>query len=744
MSVEQQGSQKIYQSFFPELRGAMGIKDKRAIAVNPQKAQEPIESIDATAEVKAHILEVSKRDGFSTLGGLIFIDPNNPPRGLGEHSINVIQKIQEEVLLFKETRTPVLNEELQEAMEILNLPNEPLNFPLSTSQMAAITGLADATFRYWQREGIIGRYRKTPGGKRWYEFHLQDLPVAAFLLKQGRWLESQERIEIAGKVKASLSQFEVPEKIIGDKRLNPHRLSKMLGASIKTVYEWIYEGYIGRRQRPEGRIQFSSSDINKAFELLWEREKRRKKRWEKPLVEKLTTLRNTLVKEKVEEKRLSLRQAANLLRKISQKAGFKVTYPSYETLNQLITISLWYGNLPLSEKAITTKPKGQLLHSLSKEDLETVFDVCINLIKTGTIHSITKSYPQAEKNLRDERKKRVQTDNLVTDILTDVWKTFKSEEKVPAIMVARKKKVIEEAIKEGRLVLPQGVRPQEVLTLGILPEYLDECKTSWTQFLKEEESKKEKTIFSRKERLRRLPSLSSFLRKQIGEVKVDPRSLSYIVSWLNTSGIPITIVNKTINTKKGKNNVNCYFLSSYAQKKLQMLLQNPEMKEKLLRILNQGFTPEEMQSFANYFPKDTFISLSHTLRLAGESWKIGQKERVLIVEALKQGGINLIEEVHPSGRTRIKVPLSQLQQAVVILKKTPEESSPPNLTETRVKEGLTRTQLAKLSGLSVKTIYNLEYGAKVSKTTKHKIVNGLNNNPLRKRLFTFEEVFPTN
>ncbi len=66
-----------------------------------------------------------------------------------------------------------------------------------------------------------------------------------------------------------------------------------------------------------------------------------------------------------------------------------------------------------------------------------------------------------------------------------------------------------------------------------------------------------------------------------------------------------------------------------------------------------------------------------------------------------------------------------------------------NLTEIREGEGLSKADLARLSDISVKTIYAFEHHIRDTKReTKYKIVNGLNRNPRKTRTYTFKDVFP--
>ncbi len=67
------------------------------------------------------------------------------------------------------------------------------------------------------------------------------------------------------------------------------------------------------------------------------------------------------------------------------------------------------------------------------------------------------------------------------------------------------------------------------------------------------------------------------------------------------------------------------------------------------------------------------------------------------------------------------------------------------LRDTRTQEGLKLTELSRLCGVSEKTIRDIEK-SKYSSTqvTKQKILKGLNNNPLKSKQWSYEEIFGGN
>ncbi|HEX8397651.1 MAG TPA: helix-turn-helix transcriptional regulator [Pyrinomonadaceae bacterium] len=65
-----------------------------------------------------------------------------------------------------------------------------------------------------------------------------------------------------------------------------------------------------------------------------------------------------------------------------------------------------------------------------------------------------------------------------------------------------------------------------------------------------------------------------------------------------------------------------------------------------------------------------------------------------------------------------------------------------NLKAARVREGLNKTELASVSGVSTRTITRVEEAKRsVSPTTYFKILNGLNKRRSREAEYTPEEVF---
>lgn len=64
------------------------------------------------------------------------------------------------------------------------------------------------------------------------------------------------------------------------------------------------------------------------------------------------------------------------------------------------------------------------------------------------------------------------------------------------------------------------------------------------------------------------------------------------------------------------------------------------------------------------------------------------------------------------------------------------------LRDTRVSEGLTAAELSRFSEINEKTVRDIEKGRRAgTEVTRRKIVNGLNKNPGKSKMWGYEEVF---
>lgn len=64
------------------------------------------------------------------------------------------------------------------------------------------------------------------------------------------------------------------------------------------------------------------------------------------------------------------------------------------------------------------------------------------------------------------------------------------------------------------------------------------------------------------------------------------------------------------------------------------------------------------------------------------------------------------------------------------------------LRDVRVREGLTATALSKFSEMTERTIRDIEKGRRAgTEVTRRKILNGLNKNPDKSKVWRYEEIF---
>jgi transcriptional regulator with XRE-family HTH domain len=66
------------------------------------------------------------------------------------------------------------------------------------------------------------------------------------------------------------------------------------------------------------------------------------------------------------------------------------------------------------------------------------------------------------------------------------------------------------------------------------------------------------------------------------------------------------------------------------------------------------------------------------------------------------------------------------------------------LRQLRIAEGLTVAELSRYAGINEKTIRDIEKGRRQgSEVTKWKILNGLNKNPRKSKVWQYNEIFET-
>lgn len=284
--------------------------------------------------------------------------------------------------------------------------------------------------------------------------------------------------------------------------------------------------------------------------------------------ERLANLQKELEKAAFPKEPLGLKKAAKFLREIGPNH-----YPSPTTLEKYIKITSILGGFPLPPEAIRVTSGGKWQYRLTKEDLLTVFDVCLEILETKGLPP-TRAFQKARQVFEKEREKRVPVDSLVSLICQQFGYSENQERKT--------KKILIQKLQEGeQKLLPLfDVRPQEILILGVLPEDQKDFVATWTEFIQKEELKKEKPM-PINIMLKTWPSLTGFLKEQLGLEKINLRLVSYAVTWLKKEGISIATIRRQI-----RNRLTTYYRPSpQEQKQLEDLLAIPEKQEELKRIL---------------------------------------------------------------------------------------------------------------------------------------------------------------
>lgn len=265
---------------------------------------------------------------------------------------------------------------------------------------------------------------------------------------------------------------------------------------------------------------------------------------------------------------LSLTGTARFLNRI-----FPDDHLGRSTLEKLIKITVILGDLPLSPSAIRVEANGKWKYRLRKIDVATVFDVIPQILKDQCLN-FNEAFQKTQRQLKKERESRTPIESLMPSILQRLGDPVK----ISKARQNRIKKALIERLQERKLPLPEDVRPQEILVLGIFTEDQEEIIDYWAEFIEEERKKMEKPTVSHI--FKNWPSLTGFLKEQLGpEAKVPPRRLHRAVNWLHQQGISITKVARRSRTY--------YRPSPPEQDQLESLLQNPANKEELRRIFEK-------------------------------------------------------------------------------------------------------------------------------------------------------------
>lgn len=111
-------------------------------------------------------------------------------------------------------------------------------------------------------------------------------------------------------------------------------------------------------------------------------------------------------------------------------------------------------------------------------------------------------------------------------------------------------------------------------------------------------------------------------------------------------------------------------LSPQGEEELASLLKIPQERKELKRILRVGFSLEEILAYQEYFPSDFHLSLTELNRLTtGKRRLSSTEEKNQIIKALEEKNITVTEEVTGEGVFLHKVPLSEVEEGVALLKR---------------------------------------------------------------------------
>lgn len=482
----------------------------------------------------------------------------------------------------------------------------------------------------------------------------------------------------------SLSQEDLPEEV--KKILNlpeapfalpisVSQMSQLTGLPRETLLAWAKERIIGKqvREREYGRWQFNKVDLLIAAAIL------KRGKWtpleekraiseairsgqplEKPpqeqgkqsiTIKRLIRLQEALKKAEFPKPLLGLREATTFLKKINSD-----NYPSNATLEEFIKTAIILGNFPLSPEAVRVTRGNKWQYAFTKKDLLTIFDVALEVLKTRNF-SLEEAFRKAKETFREERARRVPLEALFTPIFERLgyvggeWAKKKREAR----------KIIIENLQQGKLPLRYDITPQRVLVLGVLPEDQEDFIVLWTDFLKKEKPEPEKPAPTHI--LRSWSPLTGFLREHFGkDFKINPRFIIYAVAWLESQGISVT----TITRRQPSHLVSYHRLSPETQEQLDSFLGFSENKKRLEKILRKGFTLEEVETYQQYFPPDFHLSVAELCHLA--TGKSQLREYKKVIQTLVDGNISVREEKSSKGSSLHKVPLSEIQRAVNLLK----------------------------------------------------------------------------
>jgi len=316
----------------------------------------------------------------------------------------------------------------------------------------------------------------------------------------------------------------------------------------------------GKRVSPEDKMAISQAvKTGQPLEEVLPKPRRRERG--KGTIKRLTQLQEILKEVEFPKPFLGLREAAQFLQELSPDH-----YPSRTSLLQLIKIAVIHGNFPLPPEAVRVTVAGQWRFKLTKESLLTVFEVTLKILETRDL-PLEKTFLQAKKTFQEEGEKRIHFENLSNLIFQNLGSPRGRKDQVKDLLFEKIQKEL-------------GIKPQEILILGIPKDDQEDLVAFWTESIKEEVRPSNYYI------LENWPSLTDFLKEQLGLLKINPWRVAGAAAWLEEEGISIT----TIRCQIKKYPATYYRLSLQEQEQLKTLLTAPEKEEELKEILSKTKT----------------------------------------------------------------------------------------------------------------------------------------------------------
>ncbi len=288
---------------------------------------------------------------------------------------------------------------------------------------------------------------------------------------------------------------------------------------------------------------------------------------------KLVQRRNALEESPLELTRpLSLRGAIQFIRQITQEK-----YPSRTTFEGLAKIAVIFGDFPLSPGVIRVDEQNRWHYRFTdKRQLITVLDVARKIAETRDF-SLTKISQQAQETFQEKRDQRSPVEALIPLILRQL--DFPAE--TPEGRKRRIKKFLLEKLQAGELpLLPDDLKPQEILILGIPQDGQKDFALLWAEFLEKSGERVARPPLDTI--LKTWPALTIFLKEQLKGIKINLRSVPQVVTWLRVEGVSVVPLKK----RMSQGRIGYYYrLSPLQRARLKILLQSPEKCQTLREMI---------------------------------------------------------------------------------------------------------------------------------------------------------------